>query len=151
MRTLRPWFLSLWSLAAFSYLGKRRAEGFWEWSSESGIQGRGGVDHCSRPMGTVLVRDGQNKGAQGRQTLLGNENGFCLRPWGARKMGHGSQRSGPDCLCVVVTLTGVSWKWQSCPGSGEGSALSRVPGQGPRGPRVLCLSSLANLGLDEVL
>lgn len=91
-------------LGSFLVLGKEGAERFWEWSLETGIQGRGALDHCSRPVGTTLVRDGQNEGAQGRQTLLGNENGFCLRPWGERKMGHGSQSSGPECFCVVVTF-----------------------------------------------
>lgn len=86
--------------------GKKRADGFWEQSLETDAQGMGGGIIAHRPVGTALVRDGQNQGAQGRQTLPDNENGFFLRPWGQRKMWHGSHSSGPGCLCVVVTARG---------------------------------------------
>ena len=56
-------FSPLWKLAAFSYLGKETAGGFWG-RNPGGL----GWTIAHGPVGT-LVRGGQNRGAGGRQTL----------------------------------------------------------------------------------
>lgn len=104
-------------------------------SSETGIQGRDGVGwiNAHRPVGLVLVRDGKAQEPKVANSTC-NENGFCLRHCGQRKLGHGSQSSGPECLGVVVTVGGkVTWFPQlgshgNVEAAREGSALSPAPG-----------------------